>query len=270
MERDHWDTLFDELYLRTYARLEHDVDDEGEALGAAALAGVEPGADVLDAPCGYGRHSIVLARAGYRVVGADRSPVLLDEARRRAGDGEWPQWVNADHRELPFEDASFDAALNLFSALGYRGEEGDRRTLGELRRVLRPGGRLVVETMHRDRLMHVFQSRGWHPLPGGDLLLEERTFDYAAGEIETTHSLVEADGNRESLTYRFRVYTATELVRLVQEAGFTATECLGGWNREPFSARRSPMSSTRSTAKRTPTAARSGWRRPTAQQLRDS
>ena len=226
VERDHWDTLFDDLYLRTYARLDRGVDDEEEALGAAALAGVEPGADVLDAPCGYGRHSIVLARAGYRVVGVDRSPVLLDEARRRAGDGEWPQWVQADHRELPFEDASFDAALNLFSALGYRGEDGDRRTLGELRRVLRPGGSLVVETMHRDRLMHIYQQRGWNPLPDGDLLIEERTFDYVAGEIETTHSLVEAGGNRESLTYRFRVYTATELVRLVEEAGFADVRVL--------------------------------------------
>ena len=196
MERDHWDTLFDDLYLRTYARVDRGETDEQEALGAAALAGVEPGADVLDAPCGYGRHSIVLARAGYRVVGVDRSPVLLDEARRRADDGEWPQWVQADHRELPFEDASFDAALNLFSALGYRGEDGDRRTLGELRRVLRPGASLVVETMHRDRLMHIYQQRGWTPLPDGDLLLEERTFDYAAGEIETVHSLVEAGGNR--------------------------------------------------------------------------
>ncbi len=235
MERDHWDTLFDELYLRTYARLDRDVDDDEEALGAVALVGVEPGADVLDAPCGYGRHSTILAREGYRVVGVDRSPVLLEEARRRTGEGEWPQWVQADHRELPFEDASFDAALNLFSALGYRGEEGDRRTLAELRRVLRPGGGLVVETMHRDRLMHIFQRRGWTPLPDGDLLLEERTFDYATGEIETVHSLVEAGGNRESLTYRFRVYTATELVRLAEEAGFTAVECFGGWDQEPLS-----------------------------------
>ena len=164
----------------------------------------------------------MLARAGYRVVGVDRSPVLLDEARQRAGEGEWPQWVQADHRELPFEDASFDAALNLFSALGYRGEDGDRQTIAELKRVLRPGGALVVETMHRDRLMHIYQRRGWDPLSGGDLLLEEREFDYVAGEIETTHSLVEAGGKRESLTYRFRVYTATELARLVEEAGFVA------------------------------------------------
>ncbi len=193
-----------------------------------ALAGVAPGAEILDAPCGYGRHSIPLARAGYRVTGADRSPVLLDEARRRAGEGEWPRWVEADHRELPFDDATFDAALNLFSSLGYRGEEGDRRTLGELRRVLRPGGALVVETAHRDALMRSFGPRGWDPLPDGGVVLEERRFDHAAGEIETTHTLVTAAGKRESHTYRLRVYTATELIRLLNEAGFGEIDAYGG------------------------------------------
>ena len=139
-----WDTLFDDLYLRTYASLQKPEDAEAQAEAVARLAGLEPGANVLDCPCGYGRHTIPLARAGYHVVGADRSEVLLEEARRRAGEAEWPKWVRADYRELPFEDASFDCCLNLFSSLGYWGEEGDRQARGEFRRVLRPGGSLVV------------------------------------------------------------------------------------------------------------------------------
>jgi SAM-dependent methyltransferase len=231
---DHWDQLFDELYLKTYA--DHEPGDpREEALGAARLAGVEPSADVLDAPCGYGRHSIVLAEAGYRVTGADRSAVLIDEARRRSGDGEWPRWVQADHRELPFEDASFDAAFNLFSSLGYRGEEGDRATLRELKRVLRSGGALVIETQHRDRVMSIFRDEGWEDLGGGALRLEARRFDYAAGEIDVDFMLIEADGNRQAITYRLRLYTATELVRLVADAGFGAVECFGGFDREPVS-----------------------------------
>ena len=88
--------------------------------------------------------------------------------------------------------------------------------------------------MHRDRLVHIFQPRGWDPLPDGDLLVEERSFDPVSGEIETTHTLVEASGSRESLTYRFRCYAATELVRLVEEAGFVNVECFGGWDRRPL------------------------------------
>jgi SAM-dependent methyltransferase len=231
---DRWDELFDELYLKTYA--DHEPGDpREEALGAANLAGVEPPAEVLDAPCGYGRHSVVLAEAGYRVTGADRSQVLLDEARRRSGGGDWPEWVRADHRELPFDDASFDAVLTLFSSLGYRGEEGDRATLREFRRVLRPAGALVIETQHRDRIMSIFREEGWQDLGEGALRLEARRMDYAAGEIETDFILIEADGSRHSLTYRLRLYTATELVGLLEAAGFDDVECFGGFGREPLS-----------------------------------
>jgi ubiquinone/menaquinone biosynthesis C-methylase UbiE len=227
MERDSWDELFDEIYLRTYAVLDRGGPQEEEARAAARLAGCEPGADILDAPCGYGRHTIPLAQAGYHVVGVDRSPVLLEEARRRAGDGEWPRWVHADHRELPLEDASFDAVFCLFSSLGYRGEDGDARTLAEFHRVLRPGGRLVVETMHRDRLMHILQPRAWDPLPNGGTLIEERRFDYVEGATETDHTLLEADGTRRSVTWRIRTYTATELGKLIEAANLADLQYFG-------------------------------------------
>jgi SAM-dependent methyltransferase len=228
-----WDELFDELYLRTYA--DHEPGDpEQEALADARLAGVEPPAELLDAPCGYGRHSLVLAPAGFRVTGADRSPVLLEEARRRSGGADRPRWVQADHRELPFEDASFDCVLNLFSSLGYRGEEGDRRTLREARRVLRPGGALVLETQHRDRVMAIYRESEWEAR-GDDLRLDLRRFDPVAGEIESELVLVTADGSRRGITYRIRLYTATELVRLVSDAGFGQVECFGSFDREPLS-----------------------------------
>ena len=226
MRPDHWDELFDEIYLRTYALRLGEADSAGEARAAASLAGVEPPAEILDAPGGFGRHAIPLAEAGFRVTVVDRSPVQLEEGRRRASDAEWPRWVHADFRELPFEDSSFDAVLNLFSSIGYRGEEGDRQMLGEFRRVLRPGGTLVVETMDRDRLMSIFQHRGWEPLEDEAVLAEERRFDPVAGEVETDHILL-AGGERRNFTYRIRVYTATELVRLLAEVGFGEIECFG-------------------------------------------
>jgi SAM-dependent methyltransferase len=225
-ERDHWDELFDEIYLTTYALNLAGRDPEPEAQGAVRLAGVEPPAEILDAPGGFGRHAIPLADGGFHVTVADRSAVQLEEGKRRAGDREWPRWVQADVRELPFGDESFDAVLCLFSSIGYRGEDGDLEAFGEYLRVLRPGGALIVETMHRDRLMAIFQARSWEPLEDGAILAEERRFDYVAGEVETDHMLVAA-GGRRSVTYRIRCYTATELVRLLGAAGFAELACFG-------------------------------------------
>jgi ubiquinone/menaquinone biosynthesis C-methylase UbiE len=227
MERDVFDELFDEIYLRTYAVTIADRDSPAEAAAAARLAGVEPPAEILDAPGGFGRHSIPLAEAGFRVTSIDRSPVQQDEGRRRAGDGEWPRFVQADFRELSFDEGSFDAVLCLFSSIGYRGEDADRQTFGEFLRVLRPRGALVIETQHRDHLMTILQERGWEHLEGDAVLLEERTFDYVAGEIEIVHTLAPADALRRSVTYRLRVYTATELTRMLEAVGFSDIDCFG-------------------------------------------
>lgn len=234
MERDLWDELFDEIYLTTYGLRLAERESADEAAAAARLAGVEPPAEILDAPIGFGRHAIPLAQAGYRVTGVDRSPVQLDEGRRQAGDAEWPRFVQADFRELPFEDESFDAVLCLFTSIGYRGEEGDRQMFGEFLRVLRPGAAVIVEALHRDRLMKIFLERGWEPLEGEAILAEERRFDYVAGEVETDHILL-TEGRRRSVTFRVRVYTATELVRLLEDVGFGEIECFGDLERTELS-----------------------------------
>ena len=161
--------------------------------------------------------------------------MLLAEARGRANDGEWPRWVQADYRELPFEDASFDCVTNLFSSLGYWGDEGDRQAIREFRRVLRPGGSLVVETMHRDRLMAIYTAHFWEELPEGGLLIEDRQIDYERGLSVVRHELVEPDGTRIGVPYEFRVYTATELIAFARDAGFEHVSCYGDFDKTPLS-----------------------------------
>jgi ubiquinone/menaquinone biosynthesis C-methylase UbiE len=230
MTQDEFDRIFDEAYLEMYAPRHEPEQTEAEALGAVGVAEVADGAAVLDCPCGFGRHAIVLARVGYKVTGADRSQVLLDEAKRQAGDVEL-ELVQADYRELPFGDASFDAVLNLFTALGYVGKEGDQQALREFRRVLKPGGRLVVETMQRDRLARIFQPRTWDRLPTG-FLLEERSFDQAEATVQASFIYVKSSGEQLEYPYTIYCYTASELVEMARAAGFETVECYGGFDGE--------------------------------------
>jgi ubiquinone/menaquinone biosynthesis C-methylase UbiE len=222
-----WDRLFDDLYLKTYAPLQREDDPEELVLGAMQLAECEAPADVLDAACGYGRHSRVLAKAGHRVVGIDRSPVLLNEARRRSEGADWPRWVEGDYRELPFEADTFDAVVNLFTSFGFYGDEDDMRTLAEFRRVLRPGRALVMETMHRDRLMAIFQERGWQDLPDEALRLDRHSFNFVEGILEDTLTYWPKGGEPTTVNYRLRVYTATELKRMADAAGFVNVDFYG-------------------------------------------
>ena len=229
-----WDAFFSDFYLRAFADDARGAEAERQALAAARLAGCPEGGDLLDVPCGFGRHSLPLARAGYRVVGVDRSQALIDEARRRAGDARRPKLVRADYRQLPFADASFDAALNLFTSLGYLGDEEDTKALAEIGRVLRPGGRLLVESMHRDLLVREFREQDWRLLGEGRLLLEQRTFDAAAGVAQTTQTLIGTSGERDSRTFSIRVYSATELTAMLGAAGLADVRCFGDLDGGPF------------------------------------
>jgi demethylmenaquinone methyltransferase / 2-methoxy-6-polyprenyl-1,4-benzoquinol methylase len=103
-----------------------------------AEAVVRRGDRVLDACCGTGDLALADERAGGRVVGLDFSERMLERARRKSASVEW---VRGDLLELPFEDASFDAATVGF---GVRNVADLERSLRELRRVLRPGGRLGI------------------------------------------------------------------------------------------------------------------------------
>ncbi|GIW70652.1 MAG: type 11 methyltransferase [Planctomycetota bacterium] len=197
------------------------------------------GSRVLDAPCGYGRIALPLARRGARVLGVDQSAVLLEHAERaREREGlssEQLRYRRHDLREPLPEQQSFEVALNLFTSLGYGSEEDDLAILRALARAVRPGGRVLIETMHRDTVVARL-ARGLRPahrLADGTLVLEQPRFDALAGRVQTCwwwwgplgHGVKHAS---------LRVYTATELVALAARAGLRLLAAHAGCSREPF------------------------------------
>lgn len=133
---------------RRYDLLNHllsgNVDKKWRRKTARALeSSLIEGARVLDVACGTGDLSLVLAEAGRaRVVGLDFCRPMLEIARRKADEGSRPiPFVEGDALRLPFADETFDAATIAF---GLRNLAGVADGLRELRRILKPGGRLAV------------------------------------------------------------------------------------------------------------------------------
>jgi demethylmenaquinone methyltransferase/2-methoxy-6-polyprenyl-1,4-benzoquinol methylase len=106
---------------------------------------VGAGDRVLDACCGTGDLAVAARKAGADVVGLDFSPRMLERARRKDSEIEW---IEGDLLELPFADASFDAATVGF---GVRNVADLGQGLAELRRVLRPDGRVGILEITRPR-----------------------------------------------------------------------------------------------------------------------
>jgi ubiquinone/menaquinone biosynthesis C-methylase UbiE len=209
-EMGEWDAVFDETYIHAFAPFISEERTREEALGAAALADLQAGAEVLDCPVGFASHALVLTEAGYRVTGVDRSEAQLADAQRRRGDAAWPRLLHGDYRALDFPDASFDAVLNLFTSLVYLERDADVGVLREFRRVLRPSGALIVETMHRDLLAHIFVERVWDRLPDGSLFLQERAPDWESGTVSTLFLVLTPEEKWVERRFVHHVYTVTE------------------------------------------------------------
>src|SRR4051794_5035120 len=109
---------------------------------AAAAADCGPADRVLDIAAGSGNAAIQAAQRGADVVASDLTPELFAPGRRRAdAAGVELEWVEADAEDLPFEDASFDAAISTF---GIMFAPRQSVAAAELARVVRPGGRIAL------------------------------------------------------------------------------------------------------------------------------
>lgn len=107
-----------------------------------AAAGAAPGMLALDVATGTGELALELGRAGCRVIGLDFSPAMLALAQAKSGGaaGARPQYVAGDALALPFPEATFDC---LTTGFALRNVTSIPAALAEMRRVVRPGGRLA-------------------------------------------------------------------------------------------------------------------------------
>lgn len=216
-----WKTFFDADYIRIWSGTDKPAETAKQVEGIWELLALHEGSRVLDAPCGYGRLSLPIARKGAIVVGVDQSEAMLAHAEKNRGDlpTERLRYVRHDLRE-PLTEGGFDGAFNVFSSIGCGTEEEDLAILKTLRCALRRGGRVLVETMHRDALAAIF-SRGAIPanrLTDGTLVVQEPVFDALSGRLNGTWYWSGPTG-QGSKSASLKMYTATELVHLLQSAG---------------------------------------------------
>jgi SAM-dependent methyltransferase len=145
-----WKTFFDSDYIRIWARAERSTETTEEVQGVWELVELREGSRVLDAPCGYGRLSLPIARKGAIVVGVDQSEELLAQAEKSRGDlpTEGLRYFRHDLRK-PLTEGGFDVAFNVFSSIGYGTEKDDLAVLKTLHSAVRRGWRVLIDTMHR-------------------------------------------------------------------------------------------------------------------------
>lgn len=137
---------------------------EAGALEFLSRIPIEPGMRILDVACGAGQVSIPAARAGAKVTGIDIATNSIEQARARArAENLDARFDEGDAEMLPYEDSSFDVVISLIGAMFAPRPE---RVAAELRRVCRPGGKIVMGNWTPSGFVgQMFKTQGKHVPP---------------------------------------------------------------------------------------------------------
>ena len=205
---------------------------------------LDPGSHLLDVPCGNGRLAFELAKLGYRMTGVDISEEFIAEARSSvirlgkdqppatAGGSDSVEFMLGDMRRIEGE-AIYDGAYCFGNSFGFLEYADMESFLNGVARSLKPGARFVIETgMAAESILPKFEAESSHQI--GDIHVTIREQYLADESCVDSEYIFERHGKTESRKAKHWIYTAGEIRRMLERAGFEIRELFGSLDCRPF------------------------------------
>ena len=209
-----------------------------EVVGIIRILGLKRGMKVLDAPCGYGRHSIELARKGINIVGSDINSTELLRAKREAKKQRLDvKFVKENMLDIEYKK-EFDAVINMFYSFGFfNTDKENNQVLKNFYNALKPGGKFLMHTdvnIPRIKAGKYKLEEERRLISGGRLKIIDK-YNPKTKRIEGVWIITKSNGRVEEKHYSVRVYEKDEFIRLCKRIGFKNCVAYSSWDKKPYS-----------------------------------
>ncbi len=237
IKNDWYKDFFNKYYLPLYLKkgIFSVALAEREVNFVIKILNLPKNSKILDLPCGQGRHSIILARKGYIVIGVDLSKTMLNLAKKLANKKNLNLWfIHNDMRKINFKN-EFDAVINLFTSFGYFTQEKENiKVLKNINRSLKPGGKFVLDLLNKNWFFEkISASKTWWK-SGPNYILENHCFN-ANKKIWLNHIIIISSAKKIKHIYTsVRLYDLSEIKKLLKETGFEILNVYGNYQNQLF------------------------------------
>lgn len=188
---------------------------------------------VLDACCGPGRFALEFARKGHAVTAIDIVQPFIDALKETADIEKLA--ISAFCSDILAFDAenTFDITLNLYTSFGYfPSEQDDIKLLASMYRALKPGGWFFLEVLSKELCAKYFTDGEWFEKDGA-LVCTQFTVDDGWNYLNNRW-IVCKDGHTTDTTWKLRLYSFSDLQRILHEIGFTEIQSYGSFTFNPY------------------------------------
>jgi len=231
-ESDYKDVFDPQDYMYFFGKVLTEERTKSEIQFLVEELGLTKSMSILDLGCGFGRHSIKLAKLGHHVTGIDRMDGFINAGKKRADyEGVRINFIKKDMRHVEFNE-EFERALLLFTAFGYFSDDENLEVLKNISKALVPGGLFCFDIFNRDAFLKDFMPYYVQEVRQ-DLLIDRNTFNPKTGRLIDDRIIIRK-GIRKDVSFSIRLYDYNEIEKLVEHGGMKIHEIYGDWDKSPF------------------------------------
>jgi SAM-dependent methyltransferase len=233
MSTNWWENFFHGIALDFWRAAVTEEQTRVEADFIQKQLQLDTGAKILDVPCGNGRLALELAARGFNLTAVDLAVEFIEEAKTKSAEaGLKIAWHNRDMRDLPWT-TEFDGSFCFGNSFGYLDDEGNANFLKAVACALKPKARFVLDAPAiAECLLPAFEDRRWFEIAGITFLSNSR-YDHEQSRTFTEYTFIR-DGRVDKRPSSQRIYTYSELIRLLNDSGFENVASFASLNEEPF------------------------------------